>query len=81
MTNSVAKPSTRPLSNLNYDLLTILQTKLEGLAAYDQYLKDCQEVGDAECQALITQLRHDDEKHAQLVRDELERIVFASRFR
>lgn len=38
------------MANLNYDLLTVLQNKLEAVAAYGRYIKDCQETGDKECQ-------------------------------
>lgn len=63
------------LSNLNYDLLTVLQNKLEALAAYDLYLKDCQESGDEECRKLVDDLRRDDERHVERLRAEVERKV------
>lgn len=69
-----------PLSNLNYDLLTVLQNKLEAVAAYDLYLKDCQKSGDKECQQLVTELKRDDERHVELLRKELERIVREGKF-
>lgn len=63
------------LSNLNYDLLTVLQNKLEALAAYDVYLKDCQESGDEECRNLVADLKRDDERHVERLRTEVERKV------
>jgi bacterioferritin (cytochrome b1) len=81
MTKAVPKPASLPLSNLNYDLLTVLQNKLEALAAYEQYLNDCRAIGDEACQALIGELKRDDERHVQKLRDELERIVRDGRFR
>ncbi len=69
-----------PLSNLNYDLLTVLQNKLEAVAAYELYLKDCQESGDKECQQLVASLKHDDERHVELLRKELERVVNEGKF-
>lgn len=71
---------TLPLSNLNYDLLTILQSKLEAIAAYEDYERDCRESGNKECQDLVIQLKRDDERHVELLRAELERIVRAGKF-
>jgi len=68
------------LSNLNYDLLTVLQNKLEAVAAYDAYLKDCQESGDEECQRLVADLKRDDEQHVERLRAQLERIVRENKF-
>jgi hypothetical protein len=69
-----------PLSNLNYDLVTALQSKLEAVAAYEVYLKDCEQSGDKECQELVAELKRDDERHIERLRGELERIVRAGKF-
>jgi bacterioferritin (cytochrome b1) len=69
-----------PLSNLNYDLLTVLQNKLEAVAAYETYLKDCRQSGDKECQELAAELKRDDERHVERLRAELERLVRAGKF-
>jgi bacterioferritin (cytochrome b1) len=69
-----------PISNLSYDVLTVLQNKLEAVAAYELYLKDCQESGDAECQMLVAELKADDERHVEQLRKELERMVRAGKF-
>jgi bacterioferritin (cytochrome b1) len=69
-----------PLSNLNYDLLTVLQNKLEAVAAYEMYLKDCKVSGDEKCQKLVAELKRDDERHVDLLRKELERIVREGKF-
>lgn len=69
-----------PLTNLNYDLLTVLQNKLEAVAAYDVYLKDCEKSGDKQCQQLVAELKRDDERHIERLRGELERIVREGKF-
>ncbi|HEX9068462.1 MAG TPA: hypothetical protein VF807_06805 [Ktedonobacterales bacterium] len=69
-----------PMSNLSYDVLTVLQNKLEAVAAYELYLKDCQESGDTECQTLVAELKADDERHVERLRKELERMVRAGKF-
>lgn len=68
------------MTNLNYDLLTVLQNKLEAVAAYDQYIKDCQKSGDKECQELVTELKRDDERHIEKLRAEVERMVKEGKF-
>jgi hypothetical protein len=69
-----------PLSNLNYDLLTILQNKLEAIAAYDVYLRDCKEAGQHDCQELVAGLKRDDEKHVERLRAKLEQIAREGKF-
>jgi hypothetical protein len=69
------------MSNLSYDLLTVLQNKLEAIAAYAIYEKDCKASGDTACQQLVVQLKRDDERHVELLREELIRLVKADQFR
>lgn len=77
----IAKSDMRlPLSNLNYDLLTILQNKLEAIAAYDVYLRDCKEAGQHDCQELVAELKRDDERHVEHLRTKLEQVVREGRF-
>ncbi len=68
------------MTNLNYDLLTVLQNKLEAVAAYEQYIKDCQQSGDKECQELVAELKRDDERHIEKLRGEVERMVKEGKF-
>ena len=59
------------LSNRTYNLLAILLSKLEGLEAYDTYAEDMQE----EDRKILDQIRRDDERHANLLRDAVEKMV------
>ena len=59
------------ISDSTYNLLAILLSKLEGLEAYDTYLQDME--GDQ--RQIIEQIRRDDEKHAQILRETIERLV------
>jgi len=59
------------LSNRTYNLLAILLSKLEGLEAYDTYAEDMQE----EDMKILDQIRRDDERHANLLRDAVEKMV------
>lgn len=53
-----------PLSNLAYDWVTLIQNKAQALVAYDQYIKDAEAAGAAECAAFFRKV-HDADK-AQL---------------
>jgi rubrerythrin len=59
------------LSDSTYNLLAILLSKLEGLEAYDTYLEDM--TGDG--REIIQQIARDDERHAQMLRETLEKMV------
>ena len=57
------------VSNVAYDLLTILQNKLTAVAAMEEYKTDAQEQGDKDALELLSQLeRRESEDIAQLKR-------------
>ena len=59
------KPSDpHPLSNLEYDWITLMQNKAQALMAYDQYIKDAEQANSPECAAFFRRV-HDTDK-AQL---------------
>jgi hypothetical protein len=53
-----------PLSNLEYDWITLIQNKAQALMAYDQYIKDAEAAQSPECAAFFRRV-HDADK-AQL---------------
>jgi rubrerythrin len=59
------------LSDSTYNLLAILLSKLEGLEAYDTYLQDM----DGDGKRIIEQIARDDERHAQMLREAIEKMV------
>lgn len=67
------------VSNAVYDVVSMFQSKLEALAAYDKYVQDF--AGDDEGRRLIEQIRDDDERHVQMLRDQIERLCREGRFR
>ncbi|HET8632160.1 MAG TPA: hypothetical protein VFL91_32440 [Thermomicrobiales bacterium] len=44
------------VSNVAYDLLTLLQNKLQGVTALESYRRDAERAGDAEAGALLADL-------------------------
>lgn len=59
------------ISNRTYNLLAILLSKLEGLEAYETYQEDMQD----EDRDLLDQIRRDDERHAQMLREKLDKMI------
>ena len=55
-----------PVSDLMYDWLTVLQSKAEGLNAYEKYIKDAEAAGATQCVEMFRKLHDHD---AQLVRE------------
>jgi bacterioferritin (cytochrome b1) len=68
-----------PVSDLEYDVLSTLQSKLEALEVYEAYLEDCEEADDDECRQLFQQIRDDDARHAERLHETLARIMKAGR--
>ncbi|MBI4496496.1 MAG: hypothetical protein HY689_01155 [Chloroflexi bacterium] len=69
------------MSNISYDVLTALQSKLEALAAYDIYMDDCEETGDESIRQVFERMRADDDRHVDLLRQTLEKMVREGNFR
>ena len=63
------------ISNLEYDLLTVLQHKSEALKAYYTYMKDAQEMGSQPCVELFQKLQQADMEHAQEIRQHLQQVM------
>ena len=59
-----APSDSHPLSNLEYDWITLMQNKAQALMAYDQYIKDAEQAKSPECVAFFRRV-HDADK-AQL---------------
>ncbi|HYP42099.1 MAG TPA: hypothetical protein VEX13_17215 [Chloroflexia bacterium] len=59
------------LSNRTYNLLAILLSKLEGLEAYNTYEEDMEQ----EDMKLLNEIRRDDERHAQMLRESIEKMI------
>ncbi len=60
-----------PVSNQVYDVLSILDSKLESLSAYDKYEKDMQ----GEFKQILDQIRSDDRRHAEMLVNAVERMA------
>ena len=52
-----------PISDLAYDWITLIQNKAQALMAYDQYIKDAEQAGSAECAAFFRKVHDADKAH------------------
>ena len=52
--------SKKPLSDLMFDWLTVLQNKAQGVAAYDKYVKDAEAANATKCLAMLKKIREQD---------------------
>jgi hypothetical protein len=52
--------SSNPISDLMYDWLTVLQSKAEGINAYEKYIRDAEKENATECADLFRKLHEQD---------------------
>ncbi|QDL11908.1 hypothetical protein DP113_32085 [Brasilonema octagenarum UFV-E1] len=64
-----------PISNLEYDFLTVLHNKAEAIKAYDTYINDAQQAGSQPCVELFQKLRQSDIEHAKEIRHHLQEVM------
>jgi len=67
--------STNPISDLMYDWLTVLQSKAEGLNAYEKYMKDAQAENAKECVEMFRKLHEQDARQVEEIRDHLMQMM------
>ncbi|MDO8681933.1 MAG: hypothetical protein Q7N50_00430 [Armatimonadota bacterium] len=69
-----------PMKNFNYDIIHLLSVKLQNVSRYEIYKQDATEAGCDECIRIFDQMKADDEKHVQQLRDQIEKHVKAGQF-
>lgn len=65
----------RVISNLEYDLLTVLHNKSEALKAYDTYIQDAQSADSQPCVELFQKLQQAEIQQAQEIRQHLQQVM------
>jgi len=63
-----------PVSDVMYDWITVLQSKAEGLNAYEKYIRDAEKANSQECVQLLRRLHDQDARITQEVRDHVARM-------
>ena len=58
-----------PISDLMYDWLTVLQSKAEGVNAYEKYIRDAEEAGATECVEMLRRIHEQDVRMLEEIKD------------
>ena len=69
-----------PLNDVSYDLLSVLQSKLDAIAIYEQYIEDAKEAGNGQIEQLFEQIKQQDEQAAEKLTNTLETMVKSGQF-
>ncbi|MBV8607083.1 MAG: hypothetical protein JO034_06440 [Singulisphaera sp.] len=64
-----------PISDLLYDWLTVLQSKAEGLNAYEKYIQDAERENASECAEMFHKLHDEDARLVEEVRDHVTKMI------
>ncbi|MGE5655803.1 MAG: hypothetical protein ACM37W_04240 [Actinomycetota bacterium] len=67
--------SGQAISNLEYDLVTVLHNKSEAVKAYESYIQDAQQSGSQPCAELFQKLMQSDLEQAQEIRQHLQQVL------
>ena len=71
---------TEPMRNFNYDLVHLLDLKLQNVSRYEIYKQDAREAGCDECTHIFDEMKSEDQKHIQLLRKQIEEHVKSGQF-
>lgn len=67
--------SSKPISDLMFDWLTVLQNKAEGVAAYEDYIQDAEAANATECAAMLKKLQQADTRSLEEARDHVFKMI------
>ena len=73
MNEKAADP--HPISDLEYDWITLIQNKAQALLAYDQYIRDAEQAGSPECAALFRKVHDTDKALLKEARQHLVKVM------
>ena len=68
------------LSNCNYNLMKQLDKKLQFLWAVDSYTKDAENEGNSKCTELFRKIKADEERHVEMLKQEITRLTKEGKF-
>ncbi|MEB3309322.1 MAG: hypothetical protein VKJ02_03745 [Snowella sp.] len=67
--------ATATVSDLEYDLLTVLKNKAKAVQAYDSYIQDAQEANSQPCVELLQKLQQGDIEQVNEIRQHLQQVM------
>ena len=68
------------LSNCNYNLTKQLDKKLQFLWAVDSYIKDAENEGNSKCAEIFRKIKADEERHVDMLKQEIARLSKEGKF-
>lgn len=71
----MATNGSSPVSDLEYDLLTVLQNKAEALKAYETYIQDAQSLDSQPCVELFKKLQQSETQQVEEIRHHLQEVM------
>ena len=74
-----AATAKNPISDLMYDWLTVLQSKAEGLNAYEKYIRDAEKQNAPECVEMFRKLHEQDARQVEQIRDHVMQMMTKQR--
>jgi uncharacterized protein YdeI (YjbR/CyaY-like superfamily) len=73
--STITANSQKPISDLEYDFITVLHNKAEAIKAYETYIQDAQQAGSQPCVELFQKLRDQDMEQAKEIRHHLQQVM------
>lgn len=68
-------PDRHPLSDLEYDWVTLIQNKAQALMAYDQYIQDAERANSPECAAFFRRVHDADKSQLGEAKEHLSKLL------
>jgi bacterioferritin (cytochrome b1) len=68
------------LTNCNYNLTKQLEKKLQFLWSVDGYIKDAEKEGNSGCAEIFRKIKADEERHAEMLKQEIARLAKVGTF-
>ncbi len=63
------------VSNLEFDLLSVLKNKAEAVQAYNRYIEDARQADSQPCAELLQKLQQEEIRQVEEIRQHLQRVM------
>ena len=70
-----AATQSNPIPDLMYDWLTVLQSKAEGLNAYEKYIEDAEKEGATKCVEMFRKLHEQDARQVEEIKEHVKMMM------
>lgn len=75
MNTNASTPTQTGLSDLAYDLVTVLSNKAKGARAYEAYIEDARRANATECAQLLERLWKEDQRQIEELKQHIEVVL------